>query len=59
MEEAMNIATQQVPGEVVRVELDTEHGIPVYEVEIVTQQGVEYEVNVDVNTGDIVDIELD
>ncbi|MDY0396164.1 PepSY domain-containing protein [Virgibacillus halophilus] len=59
IEEAMHTALQQVPGQVIKIELDTEHGIQVYEVDIVTAQGVKYEVNVAVDTGEIVNIELD
>ena len=59
IEEAMNIALEQVPGQVVKVEMDTEKGVRVYEVDIVTAQGVKYEVAVNMNTGEIVEIELD
>jgi uncharacterized membrane protein YkoI len=59
IEEAMNIAMEQVPGQVVKVELDTEKGVQVYEVDIVTAQGVKYEVAININTGEIVEIELD
>lgn len=59
IEEAIGIALQQVPGQVVKVELEHEQGILVYEIEIVTQQGVKYEVAVDVNTGGVVSVELD
>ncbi|MEN1969504.1 PepSY domain-containing protein [Lentibacillus sp. N15] len=59
IEDAMQIALQQVPGEVVKVELDTNYGVEVYEVEIVTNQGTKYEVEVDRETGRIVNIELD
>ncbi|WP_082918232.1 PepSY domain-containing protein [Oceanobacillus sp. Castelsardo] len=57
--EAMDIAMQQVPGQVVKVELDMEKGRKVYEVDIVTSQGIKYEVSVDVNTGEVVEVELD
>jgi uncharacterized membrane protein YkoI len=57
--EAMNIALQQVPGQVVKIELGTEKGIRVYEVDIITAQGIKYEVSVDVNTGGIVEVEMD
>ncbi len=59
IEEAIGIALEQVPGQVVKVELEHEQGILVYEVEIVTQQGVKYEVAVDVSTGSVVSVELD
>lgn len=57
--DAMNIATEQIPGEIVKVELDTENGRLVYEVEIRNMHGVKYEVEVDAQTGRIVKIELD
>lgn len=59
MEEAMSIALERVPGQVVKVELDTENGLLVYEVEIITPHGIKNEVDVDVNTGAIVKVELD
>ncbi|HLR52354.1 MAG TPA: PepSY domain-containing protein [Candidatus Avamphibacillus sp.] len=57
--EAMEIAQQQVQGEIVKVELEREHGMLIYEVEIMTQNGVKYEVEVDTNTGDVLNVELD
>src|SRR5699024_4111829 len=57
--EAIGIALVHVRGLVVKVELEHEQGILVYEVEIITQQGVKYEVAVDVNTGSVVSVELD
>jgi len=57
--EAMEIAQQQVQGEIVKVELEREHGMLIYEVEIMTQNGVKYEVEIDVNTGDVLNVELD
>ncbi|MCG5103234.1 PepSY domain-containing protein [Oceanobacillus alkalisoli] len=59
IEEAMNIAVGRVPGQIVKVELEKEQGVWVYEVEIITAQGVKYEVEVDMNTGNIVKIEVD
>ncbi|HLR79228.1 MAG TPA: PepSY domain-containing protein [Bacillota bacterium] len=59
IEEAMRIALERVPGEVVKIELDTEQGVIVYEVDIVTNQGIEYEVVVDRNTGRIIEIKPD
>ena len=59
IEEAMNIALSQVPGEVVKVELEHEKGILVYEVDIVTGQGVKYEVVVDANNGTVLEVKLD
>jgi uncharacterized membrane protein YkoI len=44
-EAAIQIALQQVPGQVMKVELDYENGILVYEIDIRTASGV-YEVHV-------------
>lgn len=57
--DAIYIALEQVPGEVVSAELEHEQGIMVYEVEIVTQQGVKYEIDVDVNSGEVISVGLD
>ncbi|OLO28239.1 hypothetical protein BTR23_17945 [Alkalihalophilus pseudofirmus] len=59
IEEAIQIALQHVPGLVVEVELDMENGFLVYEVEILTPLGIKYEVDVDVMTGRIIEIEID
>jgi len=59
MQEAMTIAQGHVPGRVVKIELEQEHGMWVYEVDVITSQGAKYEVKVDINTGGIVKVELD
>jgi uncharacterized membrane protein YkoI len=53
IDDAMSIAVAQIPGEVVKVELDTENGRLVYEVDIVTWQGIEYEMEIDAQKGRI------
>jgi|LFRM01.1.fsa_nt_gb uncharacterized membrane protein YkoI len=55
-ETAIQIALQQVPGQVIKVELDDENGFLVYEIDIRTQTGV-YEVHVNAATGQILKIE--
>ncbi len=57
-EAAIQIALQQVPGQVIKVELDYEYGMLVYEIDIRTQSGV-YEVHVNANTGQILKIEME
>lgn len=59
IDDAMTIALEQVPGEVVKVELDTENGILVYEVDIITMQGIKYEVEIDAQSGAITKIKRD
>lgn len=56
IDDAMTIALEQVPGEVVKVELDTENGILVYEIDIMTMEGVKYEVEIDAQTGAVIKI---
>ncbi|MCR2042681.1 PepSY domain-containing protein [Anaerosalibacter massiliensis] len=55
--EAIEIALRHVPGEVLKVELDTENGILVYEITIRTYTGMYYEVKIDANTGEVIEIE--
>lgn len=55
-ETAIQIALQQVPGQVIKVELDDENGLLVYEIDIRTTAGV-YEVHVNASTGQILRIE--
>lgn len=59
IEDAIGIAREQVPGQVVQAELEKKGGRLIYEVDIVTAQGVKYEVEIDANTGEVIDIELD
>lgn len=54
LEEAILIAKDRVPGEVVIAELDSENGLFVYEIEIRDTQGIDYELEIDVYTGQIV-----
>jgi len=55
-EAAIQIALQQVPGQVIKVELDDENGILVYEIDIRTPSGI-YEVHVHAVTGQVLKIE--
>jgi len=57
-EAAIQIALQRVPGQVIKVELDYENGILVYEIDIRTTSGI-YEVHVDAITGQVLKIERD
>ncbi|MGN7388148.1 PepSY domain-containing protein [Sporosarcina sp. SAFN-015] len=59
MEQAIDIALQRVPGEVVKAELEFDDGTLLYEVEIRTSQGVKYEVKVDAVTGQVMRVKLD
>ncbi|WP_144509744.1 PepSY domain-containing protein [Bacillus sp. FJAT-22090] len=56
-EQAVQIALQQVSGEVMHIDLDMENGLLVYEVFILTPPNTIYEVEVNAKTGKIVKIE--
>lgn len=55
----MLVALQQVPGHVVKAELEYDHGAVIYEIEIRTLEGQKYEVKVDANTGNVLRVKLD
>lgn len=57
--QAIEIALAEVPGEVQEVDLDRDDGQQVYEVEIVNADGVEMEVEVDAETGEVLEVEAD
>ena len=51
------IARTAVPGEIVEVELDREHGRLIYEVEVLTSSGRVRKVEIDARTGDVLEVE--
>lgn len=59
IEDAIGIARDRVPGQVVQAELEREGGRMIFEVDIISTQGPKYEVKVDANTGEIIQVELD
>lgn len=59
IDDAMAIALERVPGEVVKVELDTENGLLIYEVDIINMQGIKYEVEIDAQSGEVMRIKRD
>ena len=56
-QEAIDIATAEANGTVDEVELETEDGAPVYEVELVTANGSETEVAVHADDGTVLETE--
>lgn len=59
MDQAMQIALQQVPGQIVKTELEFDDGVLIYEIDIRTSEGHKYEVKVDANTGSVLRVKLD
>lgn len=58
-EQVIAIALAEVPGEVQEIELEREDGMQVYEIEILTAEGVEMEVEIAAATGDVLEIEAE
>ncbi len=58
-EESKEIALNTIPGTVEEVELENEDGLTVYEVEVQAEDGNEYDVIIDAQTGNIIEVELD
>ena len=57
--QAMAIALERVPGQVVKAELDYDDGMLLYEIDVRTTEGYKYEVKIDANTGAILRVKLD
>lgn len=59
IEDAIGIARGQVEGKVVQAELEHEGGRQIFEVDIINNQGVKYEVRVDAQTGRVLGVDQD
>jgi uncharacterized membrane protein YkoI len=59
LNEALRIALSEVPGEVVKVERDREHGVEVIEIKILANNGRIRELTLDARSGAILEIEDD
>ncbi|WP_240339655.1 PepSY domain-containing protein [Halobacillus ihumii] len=57
MEQAQDIALQRIPGQILHIDMDLEHGVLVYEIFILTSQNRVYEVEVHASNGNIIKIE--
>lgn len=57
--QAIEIALAEVQGEVQETELDREDGMQVYEIEILTADGVEMEVEINAATGEVLEVEAE
>jgi uncharacterized membrane protein YkoI len=57
LQQAQEIALRRVPGQVLHVDMDLEHGVIVYEFFILTSQNRLFEVEVHARTGRIIKIE--
>jgi uncharacterized membrane protein YkoI len=57
IQQAQEIAIQRVPGKVMHVDMDLENGVLVYEVFIMTPQGMIFEVEILAKNGKILKID--
>ncbi|RNB87589.1 peptidase M4 [Brevibacillus nitrificans] len=57
VEQAKTIALQQVKGRVIHVDLDRDNGVWKYEVIVLTDQNEVYEVEINANTGQVIQVE--
>jgi uncharacterized membrane protein YkoI len=58
--QALHTALKYVPGTPIEVELEAEHGMPVWEVEIVPKKGgPTREVRIDAKTGDLLEMKAE
>ncbi|WP_237049286.1 PepSY domain-containing protein [Lentibacillus amyloliquefaciens] len=57
VQQAQDIALQRIPGQILHVDMDLEHGVLVYEIFILTSQNMVYEVEVNANNGNVIKVE--
>ncbi|MCM3717558.1 PepSY domain-containing protein [Fictibacillus phosphorivorans] len=57
VQQAQEIAIKRIPGQVIHVDMDLDHGVLVYEIYILTPQNRIFEVEIIARTGKILKIE--
>jgi uncharacterized membrane protein YkoI len=58
-EQVIEIALLEVPGDVQEIELERERGMMIYEIEILAADGLEMEVEINAQTGEVLEVEAD
>lgn len=59
LEKILAIVSQQIPGEVIDVEIELENGLTVYEITVLAPNGRVREIELDARTGKVLEIEDD
>jgi uncharacterized membrane protein YkoI len=59
VDQAMSIALTEVPGKVTETEIEKEDGKLIWEVSVLDAQNRTFELEIDANSGEVLDIELD
>jgi hypothetical protein len=59
IEEAIATAKSQVPGQVLEAELENEHGMAVYEIEIASKTGPVMEIKIDARSGELLSSDIE
>lgn len=57
--QAIEIALQNVPGEVQEIELEKEDGVMIYEIEVVKADGQEFEIEIAADSGTVLEVEAE
>lgn len=57
LKQAQTIALQHIPGKIIHVDVDLEHGVLVYEVFVLTGQNKVYEIEILAKSGQILKVE--
>lgn len=59
LEKILEISRKQIQGRVLEVELEQEDKLLIYELEVLDNQGIVWEIKVDAKTGSIIKLEQD
>ena len=59
IDQAMSIALKEVPGKVTEVEIEKEDGKLIWEVSVLDDQNQTFELEIDANSGEVLEKELD
>lgn len=59
VDQAIQIALQQVPGSVLAVELDADDGVVYWDIEVRSTSGPLYDLEIDATTGRVIDVDRD
>ncbi len=59
LQEILQRIEQDLPGQILELELERKRGLVIYEIELLDEQGTVWELKVDAATGDVLERELE
>lgn len=59
VDQAISIALADIPGKIIEAEIELENGVTVWEIEVLDESNQVFEFEIDANTGEILEKELD